>query len=156
MIKTNAMRILETKKIDFEVITYEAKTALDGVTVAEKLNINPDLVYKTLVTTSSPREFFVFVIPVAKELDMKKAAKAAGVKEISMLPLNKLTPTTGYVRGGCTMIGMKKDFPGFIDKSAMDKEFILVSAGKIGMQLKLAPNDLKDAASAAYADLTKD
>ena len=155
MIKTNAMRILETKGIDFELITYEAKTALDGVTVAEKIGVDVDRVYKTLVTTAGPREFYVFVIPAAEELDLKKAARAAGVREIDMLPLAKLTPTTGYVRGGCTSIGMKKDFPTFIDSSAKDKNYIVVSAGKIGMQLKLAPDDLKNAANASYAEITR-
>lgn len=154
MIKTNAMRILETAGYDFEVLTYEAKAALDGVTVAEKIGEAPERVYKTLVTMGSAREYFVFVIPAPAELDMKKAAKAAGVKEISMLPLAKLTATTGYVRGGCTAIGMKKDFPVFIDESAEELPYFVVSAGKIGMQLKLSPKDLAAASGAKFAEIT--
>ncbi|MBE5759457.1 MAG: Cys-tRNA(Pro) deacylase [Clostridiales bacterium] len=155
MIKTNAMRILETANIPFEVLLYEAKTALDGVTVAGKIGENPENVYKTLVAQGGPRDFYVFIIPVAEELDMKKAARAAGTKEITMLPLSKLTPVTGYVRGGCTAIGMKKDFPAFIDESAILLDHMVVSAGKIGMQLKLLPDDLLKAANAQYADLIK-
>ena len=154
-LKTNVMRILEKEKVLYEAHYYpHGKEAVDGVTVAELTGQNPDYVFKTLVTVSNKKEYFVFVLPVAKELDLKKAAKAVGAKSIEMLHVKDITAVTGYVRGGCTAIGMKKQFPTVIDSSAQHQEYIYVSGGKIGMQIKLKPDDLKKAARAEYGEIT--
>lgn len=153
-IKTNAMRILDRQKIAYEYETYECDEFADGIQAADMLGYERRLVYKTLVTVGKSGGYYVFVIPVEKEIDFKKAARAVGEKSLSMLPLKELTKVTGYVRGGCTAIGMKKQYPTVIDSSAQDLPFLYVSGGKIGMQLKLAPQDLRRAANAETADVT--
>jgi Cys-tRNA(Pro)/Cys-tRNA(Cys) deacylase len=156
-VKTNAVRLLDKEQVPYELMEYEIHDGLvDGVSVAEKTGQNAESVYKTLVTIAGPQELFVFIVPVAQELDLKKAAKAAGVKKIDMLPLKDLTATTGYVRGGCSAIGMKKKYPTVIDASAEQLERIIVSAGKPGLQMKLSPIDLARVADASFIDVIKD
>lgn len=152
-LKTNAMRILEKKKIPFTYITYECDGFIDGVQIADKLGQPHELVYKTLVTVGKSREHYVFVIPIEAELDLKKAARAVGEKSLLMLPLKDLTAVTGYVRGGCTAIGMKKQFPVIVEKRAEALKEIIVSGGKIGIQIRLAPQDLKKATGAAFEEI---
>lgn len=152
-IKTNAMRMLEKLKIPYEYLTYECEEFVSGISTADQTGLPHELVYKTLVTTGKTGAHYVFVIPVEWELDLKKAAKAVGEKSVEMLPVKEITQVTGYVRGGCTAIGMKKKFPTVLDKSAGAFDRIYVSGGRIGMQLKLKPDDLKRAADAEYADV---
>lgn len=152
-LKTNAMRILERNKIPYEYQTYECDEFVDGITTADKVGLPHEQVYKTLVTVGKTGGHYVFVIPIAAELDLKKAAKSVGEKSIEMLHVKDITNVTGYVRGGCTAIGMKKQFPTVIDESAQKQEYIYVSGGKIGMQLRLKPDDLKKAARAEYASV---
>ena len=152
-IKTNAMRLLEQKKIPYTVHTYDGEEFHDGVSVADMLGQPHEIVYKTLVTVAKSKEHYVFVIPIEAELDLKKAARAVHEKSVEMLHVKDITKVTGYVRGGCTAIGMKKQFPTVIDSSARSLEEIYVSGGKIGMQLKLAPENLKKAANAEFADI---
>lgn len=152
-IKTNAMRILDTLKIKYEVQTYECDEFVDGISTAEKLNQNPEQCFKTLVTQGKSGNYFVFVLPVAEELDLKKCAVAAGEKSVEMIHVKDLNKITGYIRGGCTSIGMKKQYPTFLHKSAMDFDTIMVSAGKIGMQLILNPSDLVKAVNAEVKDI---
>lgn len=152
-LKTNAMRMLDRLKISYEYLTYECDEFISGVSIADQTGLPHELVYKTLVTVGKSKEHYVFVIPIEAELDLKKAAKAVKEKSIEMLPVKEITKITGYVRGGCTAVGMKKKFPTILDESAKDLEQIYVSGGKIGMQLKLKPEDLKRAADAEYADI---
>ena len=155
-LKTNAMRMLDRMKIPYEYETYECEDFTDGIETADKLGYDHALVYKTLVTTGKSGEHYVFVIPIEAEIDFKKAAKAVGEKSLEMLHLKNLTKVTGYVRGGCTAIGMKKQFPTVIQKDAEELTQMHVSGGKLGMQLKLAPADLKKAAKAQLADVIRD
>lgn len=154
-VKTNAMRILDRQKIPYEYQEYECEDFIDGIQVADQLGYDRALVYKTLVTIGKSGQYYVFVIPIEEEIDFKKAAKAVGEKSLEMLPLKELTKVTGYVRGGCTAIGMKKQFPTVIHESACDLQSIYVSGGKLGMQLKLSPKDLKKAANAGFADVIR-
>ena len=151
--KTNAMRILETMGIEFEMRTYECEDFVDGIHLAEMLNLPYEQVYKTLVTVGKSKNHYVFVIPVAEGIDFKKAARVVGEKSLEMLPLKDLTNVTGYIRGGCTSIGMKKKFKTIIQEDAMLLEKIVVSGGRRGLQLILLPEDLKQAAEAEYADV---
>lgn len=153
MIKTNAMRILEKEGVEYRVYTYDGG-ALSGVEVAAALGEDVDRVYKTLVTTAGPGKFYVFVIPVAAELDLKKAAKAAGQKAVEMLPQKQLLPTTGYIHGGCSPVGMKKLFPTFFDSSAEGK-MIFVSGGKVGMQVELESARLIGITGGKFVDLVR-
>lgn len=153
MTKTNAMRIIEKEGVEYKVHEYDGG-ALSGVEVAAALGEDVDRVYKTLVTTAGPGKFYVFVIPVSGELDLKKAAKAAGEKAVEMLPQKQLLPTTGYIHGGCSPVGMKKLFPTFFDSSAEGK-VIFVSAGKVGMQVELACADLLKITNGILADITR-
>ena len=155
-LKTNAMRMLDRMKIPYEYETYECEDFTDGIETADKLGYDHALVYKTLVTTGKSGEHYVFVIPIEAEIDFKKAAKAVGEKSLEMLHLKNLTKVTGYVRGGCTAIGMKKQFPTVLLKDAEELTQMHVSGGKLGMQLKLAPADLKKAAKAQFADVIRD
>lgn len=155
-LKTNAMRMLDRMKIPYEYETYECEDFTDGIETADKLGYDHAIVYKTLVTTGKSGEHYVFVIPIEAEIDFKKAAKAVGEKSLEMLHLKNLTKVTGYVRGGCTAIGMKKQFPTVIQKDAEELTQMHVSGGKLGMQLKLAPADLKKAAKAQFADVIRD
>ena len=151
--KTNAMRILERMKIPYEMRTYECDEFTDGIHVADLLGISYETMYKTLVTVGKSKAYYVFVIPIAEEIDFKKAAKSVGEKSLEMLPLKELTAVTGYVRSGCTSIGMKKKFKTIIQEDAQKLDKIIVSGGKIGLQLILLPEDLKRAADAEYADI---
>lgn len=155
-IKTNAMRILERQKIPYTFEEYECGEFVDGIQAADKLGYDRALVYKTLVTTGRSGNHYVFVIPVESEIDFKKAARAVREKSVEMLPLKELTKVTGYVRGGCTAIGMKKQFPTVIQEDAGELSRIHVSAGRPGMQLTLAPEALLRAAGAVYADVIKE
>ena len=152
-VKTNAMRILDRLKIEYETITYECDEFIDAIHIADQLHMPYELVYKTLVTTGKSKEHYVFVIPIAEEIDLKKAARTVGEKALEMLPLKELTNLTGYVRGGCTSIGMKKKFRTVIQEDAKALSKIMVSGGKIGIQLKLNPEDLRKAAEAEFADV---
>ncbi len=152
-VKTNAMRILERQKIPYTYETYECDEFTDGIETADKLGYEHQYVYKTLVTTGKSGEHYVFVIPIEEEIDFKKAAKAVGEKSLEMLHLKDLTKVTGYVRGGCTAVGMKKQFPTVIQEDAKDLSHMHVSGGKLGMQLTLAPLDLAKAANAEFADI---
>lgn len=155
MEKTNVMRILEQKKALYTQHTYPHGDApVDGVTVAGLIGLSPERVFKTLVARGSGKGIFVFVIPVAKELDLKKAAKAVGEKSIAMIHVNEITPITGYVRGGCSPIGMKKQFPTVFDVSCLSQETMVVSAGKIGYQIETPPQTLIDLTRGSTADLT--
>jgi Cys-tRNA(Pro)/Cys-tRNA(Cys) deacylase len=151
--KTNAMRILEKLKISYEMYTYECEDFIDGVHLAEMLELPFEQVYKTLVTVGKSKSHYVFVIPVAEEIDFKKAARVVGEKALEMLPLKDLTAITGYIRGGCTAIGMKKKFKTVIQEDAEILDEIVVSGGRRGLQLMLKPDDLKKAAEAEYADV---
>lgn len=153
-LKTNAMRILDKNKIPYEYQTYECDEFIDGITVADKIGLPHEQVYKTLVTTGRSGQHYVFVLPIAAELDLKKAARAVGEKSVEMLHVKDITAVTGYVRGGCTAIGMKKQFPTIIDEGAGLFDHIYVSGGKLGMQIRLAPNDLKRVSQAEYRDIT--
>lgn len=153
-IKTNAMRFLETKKIPYEAHTYECDEFKDGIQIADMLGLPHEKVYKTLVTQGNSKNYFVFVIPIEAELDMKKAARSVGEKSVAMLHVKDINAVTGYIRGGCTAIGMKKQYTTRIADSALALEKIIVSGGKLGMQLELAPKDLALAANAEFADIT--
>ncbi|MFR8002300.1 MAG: Cys-tRNA(Pro) deacylase [Hydrogeniiclostridium sp.] len=140
--KTNVMRMLEAEGIPYTCHFYEhGDEAVDGLSVAKSTGQNPEQVFKTLVTRGG-NSFFVFVIPVAMELDLKAAARVAGVKNIEMLHVNELLKTTGYIRGGCSPIGMRKLFPTILHESCLSFDTILVSGGKIGTQVELSPSDL--------------
>ena len=154
-VKTNAMRILDRLKISYEYTTYECDEFTDGVQVADKLGYPHELVYKTLVTIGKSGGYYVFVIPIEAEIDFKKAARTVKEKSLEMLHLKDLTKVTGYIRGGCTAIGMKKQFPTVIQESAKKLEQIHISGGRLGMQLKLAPFDLQKAANAEFADVIR-
>lgn len=153
-IKTNAMRILEREKIPFTHYTYECDEFVDGLQIADKLSLPYEKVYKTLVTQGSSKNYFVFVIPVAKELDMKKAAKSVGEKSVSMIHVKDINGITGYIRGGCTAVGMKKQYVTRLDESARERETVIVSGGRIGSQIELAPDDLLKACKGEYGDIT--
>ena len=154
MPKTNAIRILESKNIPHTTHTYEVdENDLSGATVANKINAKQETVFKTLVATGDKNGINVFCIPVTEELNLKKAAAVSGNKSIEMVKVKDLFNLTGYIRGGCSPIGMKKNYPVFIEETAQLFETIYVSAGIRGMQVCLAPEDLKNAINAAFADL---
>lgn len=140
--KTNVMRILDQKKIKHKTYSYVGTGAISGIEVAEVLGQNPKYVFKTLVTVGKSKNNYVFVIPVEKELDLKKAAKSVGEKSVEMIKSKDLLPTTGYIHGGCSPIGMKKSFVTTIDKSAEDFETIIFSGGKIGYQVEMSLEEL--------------
>ena len=155
--KTNVMRLLDQKKVPYTPHTYpHGDEAVDGVTVAQMMGVDPAKVFKTLVARGASKTPYVFVIPVACELDLKKAAKAVGEKSIAMLHVSELTPLTGYVRGGCSPVGMKKAFPTVFDESVNNVPTVMVSAGKIGFQIECAPADLIKLTRAATAHITTD
>lgn len=154
--KTNAVRMLEQQKITFDLIEYELTgSQVDGVTVANKIGYPVFVVFKTLIVTAGPQKHYVCIIPVNDELNLKAVAKIVGEKKVELLPLKDLLPTTGYIRGGCSPIGMKKLFPTVIDASAEDKELIIVSGGKIGLQVKLALLDLVKMTKGITAEISK-
>lgn len=154
--KTNVMRVLEQKKIPYRAHTYEHQegVGVDGVTVARSLGQDPECVFKTLVARGASNAIYVFDIPVADNLDLKKAAKAVGEKSIAMIHQKELLPLTGYVHGGCSPVGMKKQYPTVFHETAEIIDTIMVSAGKIGFQVELAPADLIALVGAKTADLT--
>ena len=152
--KTNVMRVFDSKKVKYTSHCYIDTPTTNGEEVAKILGQNPADVFKTLVTISKSGTNYVFVIPVANELDLKKAAKAAGEKSIEMLKSKELLPLTGYVHGGCSPIGMKKPFKTFIDKSADEREVIIFSAGKIGYQVELTLPELSKVIDYSLEDLT--
>ena len=154
-VKTNAMRILESMKIPFEHYTYECDEFIDGLQIADKLSLPYEKVYKTLVTVGRSKNYYVFVIPIAKELDLKAAARSVGEKSVEMIPVKEINNVTGYIRGGCTAVGMKKQYVTRIDNSALAQEKIFVSGGRIGSQLELLPTDLARASKAEFADLVR-
>ena len=157
MEKTNVMRILEQHGISYTPHSYpHGKEAVDGVSVAEMLGQDPEGVYKTLVARGKSGGYFVFDIPVNAELDLKKAAKAVGEKAIELVHVKELLGLTGYVRGGCSPVGMKKQFPTVFHEIAEILPTIMVSAGKIGWQIECAPDDLIALVGAKTADLVKD
>lgn len=153
--KTNVMRILDNFKINYKHYSYTDTDAISGIEVATVLNQNPEQVFKTLVTVSKTKKYYVFVIPVVKELDLKKAAKSVNEKSIEMLKLKDLLPTTGYIHGGCSPIGMKKFFTTVIDETAKNFNTIIFSGGKIGYQVELSLNDLSKVIKYSTADITK-
>lgn len=154
--KTNAMRILDSKKIKYDWITYDSNDGkIDGVSVAHKIGKDPMEVYKTLVAQGNSKNIFVFIIPVEAELDLKKAAKAAGEKKVEMIPVKDIQKWTGYIRGGCSPIGMKKSYATFIDQTASELEMIIVSGGKIGAQVQLSVEDLKQVTNATFVEISK-
>lgn len=157
MQKTNAIRLLEKAKIPFETKEYEVdESDLSGTHVAESVNLPPEIVFKTLVARGDKNGLCVFCIPCAEELDLKKAAKVSGNKKIEMLPLKELLPTTGYIRGGCSPVGMKKKLPTFVHSTAVNYEKFAVSGGARGIQLFLSPNDLISFVGASCEDIIKD
>ena len=153
--KTNAMRILERMKIPFTQHEYDCDEFTDGSDVATKLGLAHEPVFKTLVTEGNDKHHYVFVIPVDEELDLKACARSVGVKSVQMIHMKDLFALTGYVRGGCTAIGMKKQFVTRIDESAKALEQIYISGGRIGSQIQLAPDDFCRASNAEYAPLTQ-
>lgn len=153
--KTNAMRILEQQKIPYTAHSYpHEEGAVDGVTIAALTGQNPDQVFKTLVTKGHSGNHYVFVIPVAAELNLKKAALAAKEKSVAMIAVKDLLPLTGYVRGGCSPVGMKKPFATFFATQAADQSTILVSGGRIGTQVEVTPDDLLRITKGKLADIT--
>ena len=151
-IRTNAMRILDKANIPYKVNTYECDEFIDALHVSEVLGQAVDNVLKTLILVGKSGGHYVFVIPIAEELDMKKAARAVGEKSVQMLPTRLLQATTGYIRGGCTSIGMKKQFPTVIDQSAMEFEQVIISGGRLGSQIMLAPAHLQQVTGAGVQD----
>lgn len=155
-VKTNAMRILDRMKIEYTHQSYECDEFVDGIQTADHLGLSHDQVYKTLVTVGSSKQYFVFVLPIEAELDMKKAARAVGEKSVSMIHVKDITAVTGYVRGGCTAIGMKKQYKTVISQTAKNLQHMYVSGGKIGCQIMLSPDDLCKACSGTYGDIIVD
>lgn len=152
---TNAMRLLHTAGIPFETRTYEVdESDLSGVHAAQMMGVPPEQVFKTLVAKGEKRGYLVFVIPVAEELDLKKCAAAAGDKRVELIPMKDLLPLTGYLRGGCSPVGMKKQFPTYFDETATLFDQILVSAGKRGLQLVVSPQQLCGFLGGNFSDLT--
>ena len=152
--KTNVMRVLEQKKISYRPHEYpHGAEAVDGVTVAGLIGAAPEQVFKTLVTRGASKSVYVFVIPVTAELDLKKAARAVGEKSIAMIHVNEITALTGYVRGGCSPVGMKKQYTTVYHESALAKETMIVSAGRIGSQVELAPDALAALTRGKFADI---
>ncbi len=151
--KTNVMRVLDGKKIAYESHTYEQDATLTGEDIAGVLGEDPAKVFKTLVTQGKSGAYYVFVVPVKEELDLKKAAKASGEKAVSMIKQKELLPLTGYVHGGCSPIGMKKQFPTFFHETASEFDKVFVSAGKVGFQIELAPKDLISVSGGSLSDI---
>ncbi|MDZ4993934.1 Cys-tRNA(Pro) deacylase [Clostridium perfringens] len=155
-LKTNAMRILDSKKVPYEMLSYESEDGkIDGISVAHKIGVDKKNVFKTLVAQGTSKELYVFVIPVAEELDLKNAAKIAGEKKVEMIAVKDILKYTGYIRGGCSPIGLKRDYRTFIHESAKVLDFMIVSAGKIGHQIKLNPKDLIEVVSGNFENLIK-
>lgn len=154
-LKTNAMRILDRNKISYEIIQYECDTFIDGVHTAEKTGAPVAQSFKTLVMRGKSGQHYVFVIPVASEVDLKAAARAAGEKSIEMLPVKDITAVTGYVRGGCSPLGMKKQFPAIVQETAASYDKIYISGGRIGTSITVAPDALLSVIHGVYADVIR-
>lgn len=150
--KTNAMRILDKKKVVYEVVTYDCEEFVDGVHIADLLGQPYEISFKTLVAVGKSGNYYVFVLPVDKEIDFKKAAKCAGEKSVELVAVKDINHVTGYIRGGCTPVGMKKLFPTFIQQSASNFDTIIISGGQLGVQIHLNPQDLLRAVNGVYAD----
>lgn len=153
--KTNAMRILDALHIAYQEHYYECEEFENGLQIADMLSQPYEKVYKTLVTVGLSKNYFVFVIPIDKELNLKKAAAEVGEKSLEMIAVKDINRITGYIRGGCTAIGMKKQYKTCIDVSASKQDTIIVSGGKLGVQIELSPLDLKKASGGEFAPLTK-
>ena len=151
--KTNVCRVLDAKKIEYKLHTYEPDATKNGEEIADILGEDADKVFKTLVTRAKSGAYYVFVVPVKEELNLKKAAKAVNEKSVSMIKQKELLPLTGYVHGGCSPIGMKKQFPTIINETAVSYDKIFVSAGKVGFQIELYPENLIDMVRADIADI---
>ena len=152
-VKTNAVRILDRNKIEYELNKYECDDFKDGVSIADMLEQSYDMSFKTLVTVGKSGKYYVFAIPVDKEINMKKAAKEVGEKNIEMVHVKDINAVTGYIRGGCTPIGMKKNYPTVINESAKEHEKMIVSGGRLGLQIILKPDDLVKVTNGRYADI---
>ena len=152
--KTNVTRLLDQAKIPYTVHSFHDRVITKGTDLAGAMSVNPEVMYKTLVTVGKSSQHYVFVVPVEKELDLKKAAKAVNEKSIEMIPQKDLLPLTGYVHGGCSPVGMKKKFITTIEESSLQQKTILVSAGKIGCSVELSPADLISFVDGKTADLT--
>lgn len=151
--KTNAMRILERNHIDFEVHTYECDEFVDGIHVADQMGQSYEQSFKTLVMQGKSREYHVFVLPVDKEVDLKKAARVVHEKSLEMVPVREIQAVTGYIRGGCTAIGMKKQYNTVVHESAKNFDQMIVSGGRLGTQIVLAPEDLVKVTQGQFADI---
>lgn len=156
MEKTNAMRLLDAAGVDYSVSGYEVdEEDLSGIHAAESMGVDPECVFKTLVARGERRGVLVFVIPVGEELDLKKCAAAAGDKRVELIHMKELLPLTGYIRGGCSPVGMKKKYPTYIDELAQLSDRIYVSAGKRGVQIIISPGELAEFTESVFADLIK-
>ncbi len=153
--KTNAMRILETNKIDYNLYTYESNGDYDGCSVAEKIGKDASKVFKTLVTVAPSKKYYVFVVPVLNELDLKACALSVGEKSVEMIPVKDINKVTGYIRGGCSPIGMKKQYETVVDESCLLFDKIVFSAGKIGYQVEISPNELVNLISAKVEKIAR-
>ncbi len=151
--KTNAMRILDKNKIKYEIVAYECEEFIDGVHIADKLQQPYEISFKTLVTVGKSGNYYVFVLPVDREVDFKKAAKCAGEKSVEMVHVKDIQTVTGYIRGGCTPIGMKKLYKTFVHESARNYDTIIISGGQLGLQIHLNPEDLIRVVDGRYADI---
>lgn len=152
-VKTNAMRILDKNKIPYEIIQYECDEFIDGLHSAEKTGAPIEQSFKTLVMQGKSRQYYVFVLPIAEEVDLKAAARTVGEKSVEMIHVKDITAITGYVRGGCTPLGMKKQFPTVLHESARDFDRIYVSGGRIGTTIIVNPDDLLSVVRGQYADI---
>lgn len=154
-LKTNAMRILDKNKVSYDIIRYECGTFIDGLQTAELTGAPVEQSFKTLVLQGKSGQYYVFVIPIAEEVDLKAAAKTVGEKSVELLPVKEITAVTGYVRGGCTPLGMKKQFPTIIQETAADYDAVYISGGRIGMSIVLNPADLVRVTRAHCADIVR-
>lgn len=152
-IKTNAMRILEKNKVPYETIQYECEEFIDGLHTAQKTGAPVEQSFKTLVVQGKSKEYYVLVVPIAEEIDLKKAARVLNEKSIEMIHVKDITKVTGYVRGGCSPLGMKKQYPTVVHRSALEYDEIYISGGRIGTTLKLKPEDLAKTIKADFADI---
>ena len=154
--KTNALRLAETAGLHFSAYEYDISDGrIDAVSIAEKIGRPPEEVFKTLVTQAPGKEYFVFIVPAAGELDLKKAAKVSGKKSIELIPSKELLPLTGYIHGGCSPLGMKKLFPTFIDETAVLFDTICVSGGRVGLNIAVPPETLASVINAKFADIVR-
>lgn len=152
-VKTNAMRILDKNKVTYRINLYECEDFIDGIHIADQLGQEYAMSFKTLVMVGKSRQYYVFALPVDKEVDMKKAAKAVGEKSLEMVHVKDINQVTGYIRGGCTPIGMKKNYPTVVHESAQNFDEIIISGGRLGTQIFLSPKDLVKVTRGSFADI---